>query len=210
MRLSNAIKNEIIKNAINKSGIIDKFYKLIEKRVVFAEKCRVLSLGGIDESIRLEKIYDDVESMRKNLPEGVGTGWNIIDKDSFVYCSFGGMQESLRFSGTHSKDKPQYLTDSQYKIRSNKRLNLDGQHELSLEFLALVSEQCDLNNQYMDIEIKVKATLDSFTTTEKLLKAWPESIELIPKELKPIEKKLPAICSDDLNQMLGLPTGDKS
>ena len=81
---------------------------------------------------------------------------------------------------------------------------------MSLEFLALVSEQCDLNNQYMDIEIKVKATLDSFTTTEKLLKAWPESIELIPKELKPIEKKLPAICSDDLNQMLGLPTGDKS
>lgn len=205
MRITKAVKDHIVKKAIEKSGIMEQFAELRADRAEWTERVRVDALGGQDKLDEIDKLSVEFRNMLGGVSDRVCRK-DIFREDYSIYLNVAGMRDYAYFSGASNDDAIKMKgIDSISKITPSGHTIIGGT-TLAIEFDVLLGRQRDLNSKYGSIEGQIRAMIGSFTTTQKLLKAWPEAVELLPPEDNAAKQNLPVLLTSDLNKLLGLPT----
>lgn len=205
-RLTNELRDAIIENALEKSGIKEEFTWLQAERADWINRVRIHGLGGIEKERELRKLRLEIKKLWSLIPEHVRKSINFgFLNDTYMYANIGGCSTRLHFSGFDSRDRFLNKGHSCYEIYSDRTV-VKGDDDLAIEFANIECKQKDLNRKYDEIKTNVKAVVYKCGTIKKLIELWPESIELIPEERVEQKKQLPALNTSDLNNMIGLPT----
>ncbi|WIC41613.1 hypothetical protein [Salmonella phage SP154] len=207
VRLTNAARDEIVKAAVAKSG----FPKRIEEARTALEdikmECWIAAFGGLKTYRRLcdrfETIEEKINELRKsgvNVPSlGSGHTW------SNSKLNLAGMQvPSPDMNWVSDKFKELrviYMYDS--------KPTLTADNPLVQKFLDAEKALEDLKSSRQQIKNNVQAVVYSVSTTKRLIEVWPESAELIPREVEVVRAGLPAINFESLNASIGIPSEKK-
>lgn len=219
-RLTAAIRDGIIENAIKTKDFAGRDMAVVQKRADFAERLRLFILGeyGLTDA-RLAEIELQVQAIQKEVTHenwayvrvGLDTcnyriDANMSGQRRVVYRN--GQTTDERFKQLFGDSKAEYdkgkfsphTYEDDFIVRDPKwREELD----------AIDLEAAKLREEYNTLKSTLSATISGFTTVEKLLEAWPDAKELIPETL-PIAKKPGtniALSVADLNALCGIPTG---
>lgn len=194
-RITTALKNAIVKNALSKSGVTARLEAVKANRLDWAERARVHSLGGPEKDAEYRKINEESRKAYEALPPGIRQNSTIVRTNSRLYLNLAGLSIEYRFDDL--------------RIMSSCREVITADSPLCQEFHDLASEEEAACAQGTVVEAQVRATLDKFGTVKRLLEAWPEVLELLPAASVSAKPNLPAIQVDDLNKLVGLPGGAK-
>lgn len=194
-RITNAMRDHIVTEALKKSGVTAAEAALKEKRFDWAERARIEALGGPAIAKEYAEVNRKAKAAYEKLPQDMRDYSRIAKRDRRFHLNLGGLNllVDLRDYGEVSGSRRPILAD----------------HALCLEFHELENERDDLKKRSAEVSAQVRATVDKFTTVASLLKAWPEAAELLPLDPKPAKPQLPAIPVADLNKLVGLPTEPK-
>lgn len=142
------------------------------------------------------------------LPEG----W--LPKQGHLTFQFGPAVIRLSFNGFDYG----YFKLGDYRLENETKLRVQSRHTggvcavyeegspMDNEYTALVNKRKAWEEQRSTATKLTAATLDKFTTVEKLLEAWPEiEHHVLSTEPDLIQPKLPAIPLMQLNTLLDLP-----
>lgn len=157
------------------------------------------------------KVFNDCFTMRQrndmaSLPEG----W--LPTVSSIAATFATSFQWLSFNGRLSGRAGSMINGTKFDAppvripadRLSSALKVyDADHPLAKEYTAITESDGTLREEIDKATRMVSATLDTFTTVEKLVEGWPEVAPFIPEASAPVQ--LPAIPRDALNDMLGLP-----
>lgn len=214
-RLTKAIKEKIVHNALVKAGVFERDAKNAEARAKLADACRIEALGGEAQIKKMVKLKDQMEKLRKEFLEIKGnastsSGYSNFHTQARIRVAFGGMQVVLNYSGgTEVETSRDFQGKSvQLSPAPNSRytaLTLAHDHPLAQDWEAIEAEQKIINDIRENIETNTWAMINSFTTDTKLLKEWPEVAELLPKDIG-VSANLPSVNVNSLNEMIGIPT----
>lgn len=159
-------------------------------------------------------VYGKTEARMNALPDG----WlPAVEALSF---KFGASYVTLKFSGNfptrYSQSKTSALADFAgdpmpilrrvpYDETGGCREVFDAGSDFSVRYHDIHGAAETLNELVLQTRHKITATLDQFTTVEKLHEGWPE-IEPFTVGVTPAPKiQLPAVPVASLNEALGLP-----
>lgn len=198
-RLNNRIKEQIVDNAIIKAGIIEKKASLRERRATWLEAVRIKAIGGEEVEAKIKAAEKKIKSALKGLPEDIVNG-GVFRTDYDIYLNVAGCSFRAYFNGgsNYRGDQVHRITPTRYTIQQGDPL-VD-------EFHAIESVKNELNDQETNVRANVMGALSKVGSIKKLLEMWPEAKELLPEDLSPVKKQLPAVKTEDLNAMIGLPT----
>lgn len=207
-RLNKTIREAIINNAVEASGVNSREEALIKRRAKLADDVRLFAIGGPERENELNKLYDNaVKYAETHKCDGM-IHIDVCRSSSYeINVNFSGRSVDLYFTGEpkHSYDnrvsKP-YVNSS---YRSRIAITIDN--PLNDEFDAIIKEQRVINELRTQISAEVRAMVNSVTTVKKLLELWPESKGLLPESEKPSSTALVADVSK-LNTTIGLPKPD--
>lgn len=202
-RLNNRIRDAIIDNAVEKAGIAEEKEQLIRRRADWAEACRVDALGGDDGAQKIESVRRRVDKALKDVPKGLIGRGNPINTDCYIFLNVAGMRVHAYFNGEFSRHSN--ATPRVRKITPDSH-TLKADSKLSEQFAEIEKDRDLLESKESSLRANVRATVEKFGTVKRLKEAWPEVVELLPKDLSPAKKNLPAIPVKDLNSMIGLPS----
>jgi len=203
-RINADIRDSIVANAIEKSGITAEFERLKKRRADWAEAVRVESLGGQEARAKINKAYALAEKHYAKIPDNIKSHGSLLRTDYDIYVNVAGASICAQFSGE--------LTDvSKNRVMkvAPHRHTLKADNPLVDEFHAIEKLAGELKEKRETIRANVDATVRKFTTIKKLLEAWPEAKELLPSDIGTAKAQLPAVQAADLNNMIGLPTDKK-
>lgn len=199
MRLTNAIKDQILTAVMKKAGIEKEAQDLTNARADWAERARIMSLGAPEEEI--EATIKEMRKLFLSLPENIRGYMNIQGYQStYIRVVVAGQYYAAYYNGKFESTAPHTQ-----KLTNQTGITFDAGHEMAIKWESLMQRGRDLKQRELDLRTEVMAILNSVTTTKKLIEIWPEAIELVPPATtKP--KQLPAVQVDALNKTLGLPT----
>lgn len=207
-RLNKQIKQQVIENALTKAGVFEKQEEIRILRANLAEKVRVDACGG-ENGIKLTlNIAKQIERAESKIPKGISVTNNFQLRSAYaVPVAFGGMRTTLYFSGT---------TDDRDRVRKcpapyqyGNSINYSHDHEFTSEFQKIEKMHDELTALAESIKLNVLALVNSVNTDTQLIKAWPESKELLPKEMAAPIVNLPSADVKSLNKMIGIPGEQK-
>jgi hypothetical protein len=214
-RLTIDIREQIVENAIVKSGLPKRQAALNSKRAKWAERARVKALGGKAKLEKIVKIIDEIDRLTKLLPESVLDKRLYARIDNYIIAEIGGQRHVVFFNGAKQvshgfkrySDKEEVL---KMTTNGNPKFSTDSK-EAKLYF-GYIDEQTDIDGAKETLKAQVRAAVNSVNTVKQLLDVWPEAKELIPEQvLKPNPKKgLPSVPVADLNKAVGLPSKAKA
>lgn len=158
--------------------------------------------------MRLMKLKKQLRKLKNNdLFSKISRSSFYISRHFEMYnCNLGGARVHLQFNGLTSRDDR--TIDRVVKDHTPSYPTLPGDHPLVEEFHSIEKTTRKLKERRENISAQVEGSLSSFTTIKKLLDAWPESKELLPKEVTRHVVNLPAVKVKDLNALIGLPKGE--
>lgn len=191
-RITNALKDKIVKTALEKSGVNAELEAVKGKRFAWAERIRVEVLGGPEKAAEYAKVNKAALATYNALPQHMKDHGNIVERRSSFYVNLAGASVTVKLNG--------------YSEAPNARLAITADNPLCQEFYDIEAEEKAVCDRGTTIEIQVRATLDKFGTIKRLLDAWPEAKELLPAVMPESKPQLPTIQVADLNAMVGLPT----
>lgn len=191
-RITNAMRDAIVKNALLKSGMTAKAEEIKQKRYDWAERARVETIGGHEKATEYAQINKNSRAIHDSLPSGFQGHANIIDRRQRIYINLAGACIEVR------------LRD--YAEASSNREVIKADSPLCQQFYDIEHEYEAMVQSSDQIRIQVRATLNKFTTLKRLIEAWPEVQELLPPSVEQPKSNLPAIQVADLNKLVGLPT----
>lgn len=191
-RITNAIKDAIVKNALAKSGVTARLEAVKEKRFEWAERARIETLGGPDKAAEYAKINKHAHKTYDALPTGLKQHANIVRRGGRIHLNLGGISVTAKLSGWS-------------EVSENREI-IRAENPLCQQFHDIEAEEKSAVEQGTTVEIQVRATLDKFGTIKRLVEAWPEAKELLPPASVAIKSNLPAIEVADLNKLVGLPS----
>ena len=200
-RLNNRIKQDIVENALKKAGIDDKEKALKERRANWAEAVRIQAVGGKDMDRKLTALEKRFKKALEGVPESVCTGSRPFYRDDDIRVNVGGLRYRAYFSG---------LSHYNYEKRVTKRTPHDHTLEVGDPLIGEFNDIENTANGIDEASSKIRANvfgaLSKVGTLKRLLETWPEAKELLPTDLSPVTSQLPAVCTEDLNAMIGLPS----
>lgn len=202
MRLNREIKQKILDNAIAKSTLISEANALVSERAEIAENLRRQFVSEQDEKQILE-LAEDLKEL------GLKTGIHLCVYNHKTYeieININGQRHDIPFSGFEHGISTNILKKFNRKI-VEKVASTHKRYVVTEDSGLLENEKkCDaLMERYTSLTTKVWAVLSKCNTDGQLLKLWPESAELIPKErVKPSTALM--VKTDELNTILGLPS----
>lgn len=189
-RITKALTEEILKNALSKSGVTEGEHQLAFDRSAWLERCRIFSLGGEESVAEMEKTLTKIAALRAKLPDGVDAGYSINQTRGSVSLNIAGMRVDMVLPG---------------RIACPHRITITADNRLAAEFGVLENRSADLKARKEQVKTNLLATIGQFSTVAKLLDSWPEAAELIPAAQAP-KAKLPVVQVADLNKIIGLPS----
>lgn len=195
-RLTNYIKEQVKANALVKSGYQARYDMQVQQRRAWAEAVRVDACGGSEAESKLRRISAEVKTLFEQIPKGLqGPLFSPVRLGRSFNLNLAGMRVVVRFA---EKDEYPRINPCEHTIKEG--------NPLVQQFLDLEAEAESILEFFERVTTSVKATLDRFSTVEKLIREWPECRELLPMEAAPTPNKLPSILVADLNTLVGLPT----
>lgn len=201
-KLTKAVKEQIIQNAVNKSGLIDEHDKIVQRRAEWANNVRLFSIGGVDEEKKLIAINEQYESLCESVPKSLRlSGRPPVMTDTDIYVNVAGVSFYAHFNGQLNS----YSSDSVRKI-SPAKITILADNPLVAEFHEIHNQQEEYDNKLSNLKNSVAGVIEKITTVKKLLDVWPEAKELLPDNIDKQVVNLPAVQTADLNKMIGLPT----
>lgn len=203
VRLTNVIREQIAKNALIKSGVIAELEDIDKRKGQLAQDARVFAFGGSDKAKEIDSIMKKLEKLESEAQKMGVSIYISASKNYGIDLAIGGRRLGRIGYGVDNKGDSIALVTPQ---RDNCLFSAD--HEITIKFDNLLSEQAKANKRKEDIEKTVWAALNSVTTVKRLIEVWPESQELIPENVDSVKASLPALKVEDLNKMIGLPTSE--
>jgi hypothetical protein len=201
-KLTKAIKEQIIENAVNKSGLIDEHNKIIQRRTEWANNVRLFAIGGVDEEKKLVAINEQYFNMHESVPGNLkGDFRKPVKTDNDIYVNVSGISFTALFNGQLGYDKSENI----YKITPNNTVLL-ADNPLVTEFHEIHNQQEDYENKVVTLRNSVNGVIANITTVKKLLDVWPEAKELLPDDIEKQTVQLPMVQTADLNKLIGLPS----
>ena len=205
-RLTNAARDEIIKAAVEKSG----FPKRIEQARMDVEdikmECWIAAFGGMKAYRRLCDRFDTIEEKMEELRK---SGVNVPS----IGSGYTWDNSRLNLAGMQVSYPDINLVSDKFKgmriiyLREGNKPTLTADNPLIQKFLDAEKLLKELKSSRDSIKENVKAVVYSVSTTKRLVEVWPESAELIPKEIEVVRAGLPAINFESLNASIGIPSG---
>jgi len=202
-RLTTAIREQIAKNALVKSGVTAELESLQKKRNEAARSARVHAFGGEDKSKEVDSLFAKMTKIERQLYElGAGT-YVASGRSGSINIAIGGRRLGHLSYGTDAKGEEIYLVTP-----NRDKCLFPADHEITKLFDEIFAAEAKAEKRKEEIEKTVWAALNSVSTIKRLIQVWPESRELIPENFDSIRAALPALKVDDLNKMIGLPTSE--
>lgn len=194
-RLNNWMREKIIENALEKSGLNRQEEQYNADRKVWANAVADESLGGAQAvALILEtekKVAKLAEKLKSQIPNLKVCTPQIVSRASSIMANIAGCKVRVaEWEG----------------LRPACEVTLTADHPLAIQFFELERRHSDLTEKRCTLKANVKAVVDSVATVASLLRAWPEAAELLPKDAAPASQ-LPAVQAADLNKLIGLPSG---
>lgn len=124
--------------------------------------------------------------------------WNLLN----------GRLSNISRYGAYDKNEDIYHPVP-FTARANRKTWTLG-CSLADEIDQFVNDAAELSTAIDTAQSDLSATLSTFSTVEKLVKAWPEIEPFIPEPQKPKKAQLPALPVDKLNATFGLPVDNSS
>ena len=202
MRLTNHIKDTIIANAIKKAGITAEHESIRQRRADWAEAVRVKACGGEDGVKALVAAEKAIEAALATLPASLRSDRSVLRRDDDISVNVAGLSYRAKFNGFGD-----WGGECVYK-NTPSSVTLLADDPLVAQFHEIENDQRELNDKRTNIIANLRAVLDKVTTDKALVKQWPEAVELLPSSSEAVKATLPAIPVEDLNKMIGLPTGE--
>lgn len=219
-RLTAAIRDGIIANAIKTKDFAGRDLAIVQKRADFVERLRKYALAqyGLTDA-RIAEIKESIEAITKEVTlngnkfirvdlTASNSVWdvNIAGQTRRLYRNgiCGGIARPLFDSSEAEYDKSTYhphYHENDFIVSDPKWLE---------ELNSIDREAESLREEYNTLQSTLKATISGFTTVEKLLEAWPDAKELIPETTQIAKQPGTGIALSvaDLNAMCGIPTGN--
>lgn len=191
-RMTNAMKDAIVKNALLKSGVTARIEAVKNERLDWAERARIEVIGGPEKAAEYAAINQHSRAAYGGLPQGLKDNSTIVQRRDNIYLNLAGLSVTVKLRG--------------YAEASNHREVIAADNPLCQQFHDIEAEESAACEQGTVIENQVRATLNKFGTIKRLVEAWPEVQELFPPATIAPKSNLPAIKVDDLNKLVGLPT----
>lgn len=218
MRLTKIVRKQIINNSLIQSGIIKEEKKLSETIAKLAEDCRMFSFGGETEYAKMIVNSKEIKRLTKLLQKEADFSEFYLSKSQYIYVSFGGKSVYLQYMGSfrnnhyhiiNNGSEPSYKSgfNAKYISKINPRniLMLPANNNLSKRFERIHNNMEILKSKRSALITKLYGALSTYTTTNNLLKDWPDMKPLIPLPVEKSAKHLPAIRVKELNKLIGLP-----
>lgn len=175
-RLTGHLRNRIVNAALNK---------------MFDEECDRLRKNEtkIAQRIVLDKMG------RKNYDAMMAMPPAYFPQDRHIYAIIGGEYVWLLCGDGHPI--PYAFVNACVNV-------YNANSEIAIAWRQHSNMKEDYQARRKDAEAKLRALVNSFSTVERLLDAWPEGAEFIPAEAirKPEPAPLPALLISDVNKLL--------
>ena len=167
--------------------------------------------SSLAESILMNRLTQQEWALANSLPESwlskteqvtiyLGTDFHVINLNGYMSMRNLGIKVGyynfpLNPPETESRAVPKcVMVPTQYKV-------LDP---MGLKIQAWITKHEDLEQRMISMLLKLRGTLESFRSSQKLISAWPE-IEPLLTPLLPEKVQLPAIDTKSLNKALDFP-----
>lgn len=187
-RLTNALRDVMVKNAIEKAGINAENDALLKKEIALANKILTRELAPYTQ-----------EMLREQEQELQARYGNI--KPDTRYGRWFQQSQSLTVVDT-SLGTVHYLhLGEESLITPSSRIN-EKQYKQQLQHLANKKEK--VRRKQKELCQKTYAILNSYTSMKKLLNDWPEAKALLPDEEAQKQTTALAIPRADINALIGL------
>lgn len=190
-KLTVSMRDQIVANAVDKSGITKAQEELQIERRVWANAVADESIGGAAVVALLGEANKKVARIINTLPEGLREEILVGPRVGSITAAFGGRRMIVREWEGYRPAKA--------------GLMLAADHPLTIHFEQLETRQTELEQRRNSLRQEVRAVVNSCSTINKLLTVWPEAKELLPQQSKPVTS-LPAVQVDKLNAAIGLPS----
>lgn len=202
MKLTNAIRDKIVNNAVDKSGLNDVRDAIVKQRAEWAEKVRLEAIGGTEFDKQLTVISEKYTELLNSVPKQIRQDkGGVVRCYHVIYVNVAGISFNACFHGGESERRGVSVwknTPSSHTLLAD--------NPLVAEFHEIHNKQAEYDDKLSTLMNSVRAAVQKVTTVKKLLEVWPEAKELIPEEVEKQVKQLPAIKTEDLNKMIGLPS----
>jgi hypothetical protein len=217
MRLTKSVCEEIINNSLIQSGIIKREKILSGVIAKLAEDCRIHAFGGVNILNNMLDTVEMIKGLIKDLPKEADFNNFQLNKAHYISVSFGGMSVYLHYKGSFSdtryttikNNEPSYTSGfaKKYlsKISPNEKLLLSASNKFSKRFETIHQKIENLKTERNLLISKLNGALSTYTTTNALLKDWPDMKPLIPLPPEKSVKHLPMVKISELNKIIGLP-----
>ncbi len=194
-RITNAMRDAIAEKAIEKAGWKAKRADYDKRRAAWAEAVRIDSLGGVEKAAELEALDAQIRKLHEKIPEALRYGYGVgLDRNSWMRVNIAGANIHVSLSDSKpSRCRGHVIT---------------ADNPLAQQFYALEAEEKALNDERATLSAQVRGALSKFTSVKRLLDAWPEAKELLPDRLPEAKPTLPAVRTEELNALIGLPSGE--
>lgn len=194
LRLNKSHKEEIARKARALSPIHKQIEALLEERKLLAEKIRVESLGGAEKATKYQSIADKIIKLREDLPENLLSHSQGITMNSSIFVRTDNQYYSRR-----------HLMLPKTAVVSGECYDMTTKSKYLPALLESIEKEEAYAKELSELYANVYASISSITTVKKLLDQWEEAIELLPEELKQPKIQLPALQTNKLNKLIGLP-----
>lgn len=192
-RLTNDMRDKIVKNALIKAGWFDAQKAIEERRYDLGEAIRVETLGGPEKAEEYRLINENAGKIYAALPPAIRQYNTQVSRGKQLNINLAGLSVTL--------------TLRNYAEMYSGRRGIPAESLLCQQFHDLDGDQKAHTEKGELITTNVRAVVEKMTTVKRLLDAWPEAAELLPVTVEKPKSQLPALVTADLNAMFGLPTG---
>ena len=199
-RITKALIERMQENAIEKAGINKANASIGERDRALTEKFRIQSLGGQESYDKLMAVEKQLDKLIERVPkEFRETSYNprITNRESRIRVNLAGLNLC------------RYIYDNDgnnVSMFARRDLTVLADDPLVAEFHAIEDDKKSLEEREHLIKVQVRAAASKVATVKRLLEIWPEAVELLPANIDDRTSNVPAILTDDLNKLIGLPT----
>lgn len=194
MRLSNAIRDDIVKASLKEAGFDTEEEALVGEYANFAEECRLHFIGGKEQEAKDLEAFEQLKTLY-----GKYDMYFCPPNERHITVNLGGPHVDLHYNGNLGKLRNSNI-QKVLKL-TPKTTGLDGSHGLCLKFHRLENKLADYCKRRNELRAKVEGVVNSVNSDRQLLKVWPEAEKLLPKSSQVgVSTQLPAIQISDINK----------
>lgn len=207
MKLNNKVRQEILKAALEKSGLPALLTAAHKSYGDLAEKIR---LDHVKDEAALRATVERAKAEYRQIPELLRSGNLSLNARASLKLNVAGEHRVIYWCGASSwseATKNDAANEPEIRVAPSGDLTYDGASEVAKTLHEIDGRVTQLKRDIEGLTAQINAVLNSVSTEAQLYKIWPEAVAFVPKaqEKASAANMLPAVLVAELNKALGLP-----